>query len=308
MKLSVVTTLYKSAPFIGRFIDGISKSISELGIEDYEIVIVNDGSPDNSLDIALDLKNVNPNIVVVDFSRNFGHHYALLAGMSVSTGDYVFTIDCDLEVDPSVLKDFWMMHENDETADRIYGVQEQRKGGFVERVGGILFYKIFNSLSEIPIPQNILTESLMSRQFVDELIKMGDANLFLAGMFSWTGFKQIPIVCKKGQRETKSTYTFGKRLALSLQAITSFSGYPLRVLFKVGSVVTVLSFVYGLYLILRKIFQTGYVLRGYTSMIVIILFSTGIIVMSLGILGIYIERLYNQTKNRQRFIIKKIYK
>lgn len=308
MKLSIVTTLYKSAPFIGRFVEGITKSISELGIEDYEIVIVNDGSPDNSLEITLELKKTNSKIVVVDFSRNFGHHYALLAGMSVSTGDYVFTIDCDLEVDPAVLKDFWHLHQNDESIDRIYGVQEQRKGGFVERVGGRLFYKIFNSLSEVPIPKNILTESLMSRQFVDELVKMGDANLFLAGMFSWTGFKQIPIVCKKGQRETKSTYTFGKRLALSLQAITSFSGYPLRILFKVGSLVTSLSFLYGLYLVLRKLFQTDYVLRGYTSLVVIVLFSTGIIVMSLGILGVYIERLYNQTKNRQRFIIKKIYK
>ena len=147
----------------------------------------------------------------------------------------------------------------------------------------------------------------MSRQYVDELVKMGDANLFLAGMFSWLGFKQEPLECKKKQRETKSTYTFRKRVALSLQALTSFSAYPLRVMFVGGSCLTMLSFIYGLFLIIRKLLFSSYVLSGYTSMVVVLLFSTGIIVMSLGVLGIYIEKLFKQTKNRQRYIIKKIY-
>lgn len=307
MKLSIVTTLYKSQPFLERFVDGITQAVHELGIEDYEIVAVNDGSPDNSLETMLKLKETNPLIVVVDFSRNFGHHYALLAGMEVSKGDYVFTIDCDLEVDPLVLVEFWKYHLEHSDVDRIYGVQERRKGGTVEKIGGSAFYKVFNALSDTPIPTNILTESLMTRQYVDELVRMGDANLFLAGMFSWVGFKQEPLVCRKAQRETKSTYTFSKRLALSLQALTSFSAYPLRILFTVGSILTIVSFLYGLFLIVRKLFFPYYVLSGYTSMIVILLFSTGVIVMSLGILGIYIEKLFNQTKNRQRYIIKHIY-
>lgn len=307
MKLSIVTTLYSSELFLNRFVDGINHAVQDLGIDDYEIVAVNDGSPDDSLKTMLRLKETMPNIVVVDLSRNFGHHYAMLAGMEISRGDFVFTIDCDLEVDPSVLIGFWKYHTNHPEVDRIYGVQEKRKGGPVEKVGGAAFYKVFNSLSETKIPTNILTESLMSRQYVEELVRMGDANLFLAGMFSWLGFKQEPLECKKTQREMKSTYTFGKRLALSFQALTSFSAYPLRVMFTIGSCLTVVSFFYGLFLVIRKLIFQSFVLSGYTSMIVILLFSTGVIVMSLGVLGIYIEKLFNQTKNRQRYIIKHVY-
>ena len=223
MILSIVTTLYKSEPFLQRFVEGISQVVRELEICDYEIVAINDGSPDNSLETILELKKNNPHIVVVDLSRNFGHHYALLAGMEVSKGEFVYTIDCDMEVSPLVLKDFWEAHLEHPEIDRYYGIQEKRKGGMIEKMGGSLFYRIFNSLSETKIPTNILTESLMKRHYVDELVKMGDANLFLAGMLSWVGFKQEPLACKKTQRETKSTYTFKKRIALSLQALTSLS-------------------------------------------------------------------------------------
>lgn len=307
MKFSVITTLYKSEPFLERFVEKVSQSVQKLGIDDYEIVTVNDGSPDDSLKTMLRLKETNPNIVVVDLSRNFGHHYAILAAMEVSKGDYVFKIDCDLEVDPSVMIDFWEYHINHPDVDRIYGVQEKRKGGFVEKMGGSIFYKSFNLLSETRIPENVLTESLMSRQYVDEVLKMGDANLFLGGMLSWVGFKQEPLPCKKTQRETKSTYTFRKRFTLALQALTSFSAYPLRILFTIGSFLATVSFLYGLYLIINKLVRQDYVLPGFTSISVLILFSVGIIVMSLGILGIYIEKLYNQSKNRPRYIIRKIY-
>lgn len=307
MQLSVVTTLYRSQVFLERFISKMTDAIQELGIDDYEIVAVNDGSPDRSLETMFTLKENDPHIVIVDLSRNFGHHYAMLAGLSVSKGDYVFTIDCDLEVDPSVFREFWNIHLQNPDAERVYGVQEKRKGGFIEKMGGRLFYRFFNSLSDTEIPENILTESLMSRQFVQELVKMGDVNLFLGGMYSWLGFKQIPVICSKGQRETKSTYSFGKRVALSLQAVTSFSAYPLRLLFIVGSVLALFSFLFGLYIVLRKLFMPEYVLRGYSSLILVILFSTGVIIMALGIIGVYIEKLFNQTKNRQRFIIKTIY-
>lgn len=307
MQLSVITTLYKSQCFLDRFVSRMSEALHELGIDDYEIVAVNDGSPDRSLETMLRIKENDPHIVIVDLSRNFGHHYAMLAGLSVANGDFAFTIDCDLEVAPSVIKEFWNFHLQNPDADRVYGVQEKRKGGFIEKVGGRLFYRFFNSLSETQIPENILTESLMSRQFVQELVKMGDVNLFLGGMYSWLGFKQVPLVCPKGQRETKSTYSFGKRVALSLQAVTSFSAYPLRLLFIVGSILALLSFLFGLYIILRKIFMPEYVLMGYSSLILVILFSTGVIIMSLGVIGVYIEKLFNQTKNRQRFIIKTIY-
>ncbi len=307
-ELSIVTTMYKSSVFLDDFVEQCRKAVSSLSISDYEIVLVNDGSPDNSLQTALDIKKTYPEIVVVNLSRNFGHHPASLAGLSVAQGSWVFTIDCDLEVSPLVLCDFWKQHLDNATVDRFYGVQDTRKGGFVEKMGGQWFYTLYNKFSETAIPRNILTESLMSHQVVEEVIKMGDINLFLAGMFSWVGFEQVPIVCHKIQRKTKSTYTLQKRIALSLQAITSFSAYPLRILFHIGVIITTISFVSGLYLIIKKLIMPEYILSGFTSMIVVLLFSLGIIVLSIGILGIYIERLFSQTKGRQRFIIRKVYK
>lgn len=306
-ELSIVTSLYKSSVFLDDFVSQCHEVVTSLGIKEWELVMVNDGSPDDSLAHALTLKDKYPELVIVNLSRNFGHHYALLAGISVSKGSWVMLIDCDLEVKPEILREFWQLKEQHPDISRFYGVQDKRKGGFIERVGGSAFYTLYNKLSETHIHENILTESMMSRQFADEVVRMGDVNLFLEGMFNWVGFKQMPVVWHKTQRATKSTYTFRKRVALSLQAVTSFSAYPLRILFHLGVVVTICSFLLGLYMLVQKLVMPEYVVSGYTSMIVVILFSTGIIVLSLGILGIYIERLFSQTKGRQRFIIEHIY-
>jgi len=148
----------------------------------------------------------------------------------------------------------------------------------------------------------------MSRRYVDELVKMGDKNIFMAGMMQWVGFNQIPITIKKGLREGKSTYTLGKRISLSMQAITSFSSYPLVMLFRFGFYISAISVLTGVYFIVQKLINPEIVLSGFTFLIVALLFSVGVIVCSLGILGIYIDKLFNQTKGRQTFIVKDIYK
>jgi len=305
--LSIVTTLYRSERFLDKFVLQCESAMAEIKCEDYEILFVNDGSPDNSLAKVLQLKQTNKHIVAVDLSRNFGHHYAIMAGLNCASGDYVFLIDCDLEVPPTQIPTFYNKFQ-DENCDVVYGVQEIRKGSFVERTVGGLFYNFFNSLTDTRIPENLLTERLMSRRYVNELIKMGDKNIFMAGMMQWIGFKQVPITIKKGQREGKSTYTLGKRIALSMQAITSFSSYPLVVLFKFGFFISAISIVTGLYFLIYKLINPEIVLSGFTFLIVALLFSVGIIVSSLGILGIYIDKLFNQTKNRPTFIVKEIYK
>ena len=305
--LSIVTTLYRSERFLEKFVSQCESAMAEIKCENYEILFVNDGSPDNSLAKVLQLKQTNNHIVAVDLSRNFGHHYAIMAGLNCASGDYVFLIDCDLEVPPTQIPTFYNKFQ-DENCDVVYGVQEIRKGSFIERTIGGLFYNFFNSLTDTRIPENLLTERLMSRRYVNELIKMGDKNIFMAGMMQWVGFKQVPINIKKGQREGKSTYTLGKRIALSMQAITSFSSYPLVVLFKFGFFISAISIVTGLYFLIYKLINPEIVLSGFTFLIVALLFSVGIIVSSLGILGIYIDKLFNQTKNRPTFIVKEIYK
>ncbi len=306
--LSIVTTLYRSERFLDSFVAHCVAAMAAIACENYEIVFVNDGSPDNSLAKILQLKETNNHIVAVDLSRNFGHHYAIMAGLNYASGDYVFLIDCDLEVPPSHIPTFYSKFLSETGCDVVYGVQETRKGSFIERTVGGMFYNFFNSLTDTQIPENLLTERLMNRRYINELIKMGDKNIFMAGMMQWVGFKQIPIIIKKGQREGKSTYTIGKRIALSLQAVTSFSSYPLIMLFKFGFFISLISVITGLYFLIYKLINPQIVLSGFTFLIVALLFSVGIIVSSLGILGIYIDKLFNQTKNRPTFIVKEIYK
>jgi putative glycosyltransferase len=305
-EISIVTSLYKSEKYLDEFISKCYETLHEINCSDFEIIVVNDGSPDDSLEKILQIKNQYVNIKVIDLSRNFGHHYAFFAGMKYSKGNFVFNIDCDLEVKPSVLKTFY--HEVlNKNYDVVYGYQESRKGYFIEKISGRLFWKLFNYLSETKIPDNILTERLMTRKYVCHLVELGDKNLFLAGLMSWAGFKQKGIALKKSQRENSSTYSFNKKVSLLIEAISSFSGYPLKLLFKTGIIITFFSFIYGSLLILQKLIYPGKIELGYTSVIVVILFSTGLIIASLGIIGIYIEKIFNQVKNRPLYIIKDIY-
>ncbi|MEO8085335.1 MAG: glycosyltransferase family 2 protein [Bacteroidota bacterium] len=306
MELSIVTTLYKSEKFLDEFIGKCVNAAQACGVADYEIIVVNDGSPDKSIEKILLLKKKFPVIKVLDFSRNFGHHYAFFAGMKYSKGDYVFNIDCDLEVDPAVLKNFYDELKVD-NYDVVYGYQEKRKGDLVEKYLGGLFWKMFNRLSEIKISQNILTERLMSRKYVDGLISMGDKNIFLAGMMFWTGFSQKGIGVHKIMRKGASTYSFSRRMNLLIEAVSSFSAYPLRLLFNMGVLISLSSFLFGTFVLFRKILFPEKILSGYTSIIVVMLFTTGLIIAAVGILGIYLGKIFNQVKNRPLYIIRNVY-
>ncbi len=305
-QISIISTLYRSEGFLEEFIEKCYDALNNISCTDFEIIMVNDGSPDNSLQRILTLKKQYPQIKVLDLSRNFGHHYALVAGMNHSKWDLVFIIDCDLEVDPSVLKVFYEELTN-MNHDVVYGYQENRKGKLLEKILGGFFWKTFNFLSETKILESPVTERLMTRKYVDAFLQLGDKNLFLAGMMNWTGFNQHGIPITKNLRKGHATYTIRKRLGLLIEAISSFSAYPLKLLFASGLLLTILSFCYGLFIIFRKIFKPNTLLVGYSSLAVLILFSTGVIISSLGILGIYLEKMYNQIKDRPLYIIKNIY-
>jgi putative glycosyltransferase len=301
--LSIVTTVYRSERFLGTFIDEAVQAISEVGIDDYEIIFVNDGSPDNSTELLLHARNANPRIKIIDLSRNFGHHKAMLAGLSYARGDLTFIIDCDLEVRPAALRRF-LDTLRATGADVVYGVQEKRKGAAVERIGGAIFWKFFNLLSDTTVPENVLSERLMTRRYVNALISLGDRNVFLGGMMYWAGFQQIAITVQKSVREGASTYSFRKRLSLLLEAVTSFSTVPLKLVLLVGLSVTLLAVVGGLTLLIRKILHPEAVLAGFTSMMLITIGMAGIVISVLGVIGLYIARIYTQTQGRPLFIVR----
>lgn len=307
MRISVVTTLYKSSIFLDQFIAETQIALNKIQCLDYELIFVNDGSPDDSLKHLIERKKEIPQIKVIDLSRNFGHHYAIQVGLDFARGDYIFLIDNDLETPPSVLVDFYSEMINDTSLDVVYGYQEVRKGMFLERLTGSVFWVLINKLTDTKIPHNILTERLMTKQYVESLLKLQDANVFLGGMMYWVGFNQKGLPIKKGLRKGASTYSLKRRAELMLQAITSFSGKPLEWLFYFGLTISILSALFIVYLIFQKIIHQEEVQLGWTSIVAINVLILGVISTFLGIIGIYIYKIFKQVQGRPNAIIKRVY-
>jgi putative glycosyltransferase len=295
--------MYRSRGFLHQFLAECQSMLQTIGCgDDHEIVLVNDGSPDDSVNYALERQTDIPTLVVVDLSRNFGHHHAMQAGLRFARGDRVFLIDCDLEVAPAALVEL-DQKQRSTGADLVFGYQEVRKGGWFEKISGGLFWKGFNALSDVKIPENILTERVMTRRFVDALLSMGDYNLFLGGMMSWTGYRQLGVAIPKKQRHGQSTYTLLKRLQLMVNAVSSFSSRPLSWMFNIGLLITMASFCYALYLVARKALF-GDALIGFTSIMALLALSLGIVTTGLGLIGIYLGKVFNQVQNRPTFIVR----
>ncbi len=306
-EISIVTTLYKSENTIQSFIKSYINVLKDLGISDYEFVVVNDGSPDNSLQKVLELKKeLGEKLRVIDFSRNFGHHIAFFAGMKLARGKYVYLSDSDMEVDPDCLRVFYQMIRSNDQVDYVYGYLTKREDGFI----GILsmnFWKILSVVSGFRVESNITTERIMKKQICDVITSVGDKNLFMGGIFLWVGFNGIGFEIERKKTRKKTTYSVKKRVKLAIEAITSFSEKPLYYLFGVGMLVVLLSFLYGSFLLIKKILFPEYILTGYTSIMLVLMFSIGLNMLSIGLTGVYVGKIFNQVKNRPLYIIKNIY-
>ena len=224
MKLSIVATLYQSATYIAEFYQRASTTAKQLVDEDYEIVLVNDGSSDNSLDIAVQFTENDSHVIVVDLSRNFGHHKAMMTGLAYAKGDLIFLLDCDLEEDPEYLITFSEQMQN-ERCDVVYGVQTKRKGGWLERWSGSFFYWFFQAITGLALPKNIVTARLMTRRYVNALLQHEEREIFIAGLWLITGFDQRPQMIKK-HSTSQTSYTFSKKMSLVINSVTSFSNTP----------------------------------------------------------------------------------
>jgi putative glycosyltransferase len=304
--LSVVATLYGSRAFLPTFLDEAIEAATRAAGADWEILLVNDGSPDDSLAYALERRALEPRIVVVDLSRNFGHHAAMWCGLGHARGERVFLIDCDLEVRPAFLAEL-DARQRATGADLVFGYQEARKGGLFERTSGALFWRMLNAMSEVRMPESMVTERLLTRRFLDALLRLGDANLFLGGMMCWTGFVQIGVPVAKGLREGRSTYTPLRRLQLMVNAISSFSSRPLSWMFNAGVAITALSFCYVMYLVARKLLFDD-ALVGFTSLMALIALALGITTTGLGLLGIYLAKVFNQVQSRPVYIVRDLHR
>jgi putative glycosyltransferase len=303
-ELSIVSTLYRSEGTLREFYGRMVVSAEKLGAS-FEIVFVNDGSPDRSVELVRELMSEDPRIVLVDLSRNFGHHQAAVAGLTHARGRRIFIIDVDLEERPEWLPDFVAEHDRTQ-ADVVYGVSRVRKGTLARRLFGSVFWKLFNALSETPVPANPCTVRLMSRRYVDALLRLPDKNLFLAGNYAWVGFHQVGHAVEKGLRPTASTYTASRLMALFLDAVTSFTSYPLRLIFLSGVSIALVSVLAGSALLAWKIAAPQSISLGWPSIMVSLWFLGGIIIAFIGIIGIYLSKIFNEAKDRPLFLVKEI--
>jgi putative glycosyltransferase len=304
MKLSIVATLYQSAPYITEFHRRASAAAKQLVGEDYEIVLVNDGSPDSSLDLAVQLTDIDSHVIVVDLSRNFGHHKAMKAGLEYSRGEKVFLIDSDLEEEPE-----WLLSFSEqiaaEKADVVYGVQKERKGGWFERWSGSLYYVILNWLLNIEHPRNITTARLMTRRYVNALSNHQEREMVISCLWVITGFKQCPQTVTK-MMTSGTTYGIVKKFNHLVNAVTSFSDVPLKMIFFCGVVVFCTAMLYASTLVIHHFFLSRPV-DGWTSIMVSIWVLGGMVISFIGIIGMYLAKIFSETKQRPSVIIRDIY-
>lgn len=308
MKLSIIATLYKSSLFLEEFCQRIVAVAQQQVGNDYEIILVNDGSPDTSMQLALELKKQNPSIKVVDLSRNFGHHAAIVAGLELSVGERILLMDCDLEEEPEWLQLF-SEKMNESGADVVYGVQQKRTASPASNFLGELFWSALNFMSTVRIPHNPMTCRLMTRRYVDALLTVQDRVLYLAGTFAWAGFTQMAIPLIKTPRITlqKSSYSLSRKLIQVADSFASFSVAPLMVLFLTGLLIWVGSVVFALGILIEKVLFPETILSGFTSIMISVWFLGGTIILGTGIIGLYIAKIFQEAKRRPLYIVRKIY-
>lgn len=304
MMLSIVATLYQSADYIPEFHSRITSAAKQLVGENYEIILVNDGSPDDSLNVAVQLVESDSHVVVVDLSRNFGHHKAMMTGLAHTKGQHVFLIDSDLEEEPEWVIDFSEQMAYDK-CDVVFGVQEQRKGNFFERWSGKLFYRIFRMLTGLDLPDNIVVARLMTQRYVQALLQHGESEVFMAGLWVITGFEQKAQKIRK-HSTSNTTYTLRKKISQLVNSITSFSSKPLVGIFFIGCIIFVISGFYTAYLVANWLFFDRPP-SGYTSLMASVWLLGGMISAFVGVVGIYLSKIYSETKRRPYTIVRRIY-
>jgi putative glycosyltransferase len=304
MKLSIVTTLYRSAGTIDEFCRRAIAAGAAV-TDEIEIVLVNDGSPDDSLERALALHNADPRLVVVDLARNVGHHKAMMVGLTLARGDLVFLLDDDLEEEPELLTRF---HERFKAGDCdvVYGVQEKRRGSFFARMPGTIYFALLEWLSDEKIPRNTMTARLMTRDYVRALVRHRDREFVMSQLWSATGFRQVAMPVRKLQL-SESTYSLRQRVEIAIRHVTTTSTKLLYLIFYAGFLLSSLAALTIGYYVWQYTF-IGIPVDGWTSLIVSVWFFGGLTVLILGILGLYIANLLTESKRRPYAVIRRVHR
>lgn len=302
--LSIIVPTYNEELGIDEFYRRTKNVLLKLSPRfDHEIIFVNDFSSDNTLEKLELLAEADPSVKVINFSRNFGNQYGITAGIDFSRGDVAIIIDDDLQDPPEIILN--LISKWAQGYKVVYGVRPTRDGvNPLFKWAAKIFYRIIGSLSEIDIPNDTGDFRLIDKVVINSLKGMKEENRYYRGMVSWVGFKQIGVVYERDRRyQGSSTFTFKKYVTFALSAITSFTDKPLYISSVIGFIITLTSFIFAVILIAARIIHPSYTIHGWTSLAVIILFFCGVQLLSIGVIGVYLSKIYREVKDRPLYIV-----
>ena len=299
--LSIVVPCFNEEESVEIFFKEIQKVLAD---QNYEIIYINDGSSDNTLKKIKKLVNENSNIKYISFSRNFGKESAIYAGLKNASGDLVCLIDVDLQHPPSLIPEMIETVSN-EDYDVVAARRISRKGEpAIKSFFSHSFYKIFNRISEIELVEGATDYRVMTRQVVDSIMELNEYNRFSKGLFHWVGFNTKWIPYENIERVAgETTWSFWGLVQYSIEGIVAFTTIPLSISTFIGTIISIIAFIYMIFIVIRYLIYSDPV-QGYPTIMCVILFLGGIQLLSIGVLGKYLEKTYVETKNRPIFIVK----
>lgn len=303
-KMSIVVPCYNEEKALPYFYDEIKKIANEMKEVVFEIIFVNDGSEDDTLKVIKDFAKKDERIRYISFSRNFGKEAAMYAGFKESTGDYIATMDADLQDPPELLKDM-LKYIKEEGYDSVATRRKTRKGEpFIKSIFSNIYYKIIRIVTKLDIVDGARNYRLMTRQMLNSVLEMAEYNRYLNGIYAFVGYNTKWIEYDNKKRVAgKTNFSFFKLISYALEAITSFSAFPLRLSAILGMLFCLIAFIFILFIIIRTL-VFGDPTSGWPSMVCIIVFVAGLQLFFLGIIGEYLSKTYLETKKRPVYIVK----
>ncbi|WP_445453398.1 glycosyltransferase family 2 protein [Flavobacterium sp. 25HG05S-40] len=298
--ISIVSPVYKAEKIVGNLVTEIQLVMQQLNVS-YEIILVDDRSPDNSWEKMKDLSLKYQNVVSIRLSKNFGQHPAIIAGLHQAKGEWIVVMDCDLQDQPKeILK---LYDKAKEGFDAVLARRTKRKDGFFKKLSSRLFSKAYGFFTDTKYDNEIANFGVYNKKVIQSILKIPDYIKFFPLFVSFVGFNTTSITVEHSSRDSgKTSYSISKLISLALNSIISFSNKPLKIVVKFGIIISLLSFIVGAYY-LYEAFTNRIEVIGYTSIIVSIWFLSGVIITTIGITGIYVGKIFDQTKSRPVFII-----
>lgn len=302
MKVSVIIPVYNEEQIVTVLFDRVMQAMKSW-TTDFEIICVNDGSKDNSLNMLIDAHRRDSRWKVISLSRNFGHQAAFLAGLSHASGDVIAMMDGDLQDPPELLQQFYQ--KLSEGYEVVYGVRKKRKERFLKRLAYKSFYRFLGKVSQVSIPLDSGDFSMFTKDVLEKILQAQEHSLFIRGIRSWIGYKQYPFEYERDRRfGGEPKYTIRKLFQLAYNGIFSFSTFPVKFLTTLGVTVILLALIYSTYAITMKILYPEKIIQGFTTLALAIFIFSGVQLLALGMIGEYVLRIYDETRNRPLFVVK----